>query len=244
MRSVVVAPILLLLLPGCELASDVGRFRVDEDSCAYADEVTADGPAGYWRLDDDPSSSSAHDEVGALDGDNQGGSFGAAGLVGCEGTAVQLSDAAQIVIGDAFAFDGNAPFTVEAWVAPDPTPGDIVSRRDGTDRGWVLRITSARTLGLFRILGGLFVEGAESDPLPTGARHVAGRYNPNGGPETACVFINGVKSRCGVAPTPIAGAQGPVAIGANGYSGVIDEVAIYDRPVSDERLGAHFSAAQ
>jgi hypothetical protein len=245
MRSAVAVavPFFALLLPGCELASGVGRYHVDERDCRYADEVSADGPASYWRLDDAASSTTARDELGRRDGQLQGGAFGADGLVGC-GSAVTLAgQAEQVVIGDHFAFEGNAPFTVEAWVSNN-VPGDVVSRRDGTAVGWMLRGTTTGTAAMIRFIGvvGLF-EGAESSVVPAGPAHLVGRYDPADGIDTACIFVNGAKNSCNAAPTPIGRATSPLSIGGSNFSGVLDEVAIYDYPLSDERIGAHFNAA-
>ncbi|MFF2025020.1 LamG-like jellyroll fold domain-containing protein [Streptomyces sp. NPDC058171] len=145
-------------------------------------------------------------------------------------TALQFDAGAQnyLSVGDAPAlkFRGGA-YTVEAWVKPRAGGGPVLSRWSGTvaEGGFQLRVTGTGQVALDHSGGTLTSDG--SIPADTWA-HIAASFDGT----TATLYIDGAFSGAkdlpssgdGTAPLHIGGkAQGPF------YSGVIDEVRIWNR---------------
>jgi hypothetical protein len=211
----------------------------------YRDAVLADQPLGYWRLAD--SDTIAHDETGHADGTYdpacQHNTAGA--LAGDADTATTFGDQCTLDLGDGFAFTGNAPFTIELWLATDmigntqfvamketrgvstPTDGYAIVVNQTDLYAERIVATNARDVGVFTLPA-------------TGFIHVAFVYDG----ATLLLYSDGVASNPSADPRPLNTYVSPLAIsGLPGYGervhGSIDEVAVYDHALAADRIQLH-----
>jgi len=217
----------------------------------YADEVLSDAPKIWWRLDEPPESvgaadSSGNDNGGAYVGDVK---FGAPGALACDSdTAVKL-DLGGVYAGDVFDFEGNLPYSLEAWIAADVL--DFESR-------YVFNKGADDNLGLQQY--GIFVQGAtlgferHVDSAPIAAftaaprlgqfTHVVGTYDGS----ALRLYVDGqlvdsAPDNRAAKPTTSSLLVGLESQFLGDFGGTIDEVAIYDKALSSERISVHYKAA-
>jgi hypothetical protein len=101
------------------IADVISTPDADATTAVYASRVLADQPLAYWRLEDAPGSTTLHDEVGEHDlvviRPNEL-TFGVAGVAGSR--AIKTTGEAELQAIDLVHLGDNAPFTIEAWVRP------------------------------------------------------------------------------------------------------------------------------
>lgn len=229
----------IVVLVGC------GRLGFDErGTCTTCDA----GLIGHWRLDE-AAGSVAHDDLGGHDGAVLGVAVWTAGQVG---GALELAGASDVEIDwDFTPLTANA-VTVAMWVRPneqrnfdryiasswyDPTSGPSGSFLiDAGPQGHGVRCS-------FQI-GNAIVDALVPDGVTGSAwHHVACRYDG----ATLATFLDGAVG----ATSPASGgfrstASWPLAFGAssmrtnhqNYFTGVIDDVRVYDRALSEGELAA------
>ncbi|MEW1552338.1 LamG domain-containing protein, partial [Streptomyces tsukubensis] len=136
-------------------------------------------------------------------------------------------------VGDApgLKFGGGA-YAVEAWVKPKAAGGPVVARGSGEGGGFQLRITGAGQVALDHSGGTLTSD--RTIPADTWA-HIAASFDGT----TATLYIDGAFS--GTKSLPSSGdgtALLHIGAKANGpfYSGVIDEVRIWNRARSQQEI--------
>jgi hypothetical protein len=241
------------------------------DAGDYASHVLASGPIAYYRFDEPGGSSIAHDSSG----NGHDCQYAAGVMLGVPGivpgdTAVRFGGPDMGVSCDPtlFAFTGNAPFSIEGWVAPDTvgsTYQTTFSRLTGNPRsGYDVYLYGSPPTINFEIWGsgssaGKVVCYADGTQFPCGAAaeggatcgqfvHVAVTYDG----ATLSMYVNGVLS-----PTPGSCPTGLPTIGnyaftignytgetcACGLLGDVDEVAIYDRALPLSEIQDHYAAA-
>jgi hypothetical protein len=211
----------------------------------YAGAVLEDTPVGYWRLGALP----IVDEIGGASAVTLGGCSETAGtLVGDPDGALALDSTCVVTISRRVVLDGRTPFTVEAWVRADAPefqhvftyqlrnavgPDDGIALLEGPSGMYGERIvvTDNQYTGF----------GPHSTPL----RHVALRYDG----QVIALYVDAVLATSmadvrdhGVLDTEILlGAfQRPNLTYGGHLDGVIDEVALYDRALPEDRLSVHF----
>ncbi len=225
--------------------------RVGEFQSGYEQAVLSDGPVAYWRLGENAGptidDSSGNNLNGSVVGPVTLGTVGA--LSGDPDTAASFPDPnAEISIPDHNLLTpaGNT-LTLEAWFRPT-APGSvwqpIVAKWDyptyreywlGIDPGGRLRFDS-----LYETLTGPY-------PTPNVWQHIA--LVRTGG--AVSMFLNGnLVGQSGQGGGALPNTPVPVLIGGdanssqgNYFRGNIDEVAIYNAPLSQGQLQAHISAA-
>jgi hypothetical protein len=220
----------------------------------YRDVVIEDSPLSYWRLAES-ALGVARDEMGRVDGTYEGGcAFAVTGaLTGDPDTAVQFDGTTCRVALDARTpFDGVAPFTVEAWALHPTIPGasgfqvylmDEVRSTNPVD-GYALLLSNTAGVYLERAAGGTN-RLTPRQLIAAGAwHHVVGTYDSL----TLTLFIDGAQvstngnvteSVDSTGSLPYIGSQstaGPTGL----LDGSLDEVAIYDHPLSPERVAEHY----
>ena len=251
-----------VVLSGCALASGINDYTLgplDEASgghgasggseggataggggvssgCAYVDEVLADSPVAYWRLGDDGAA--AIDSVGDHDGTHIG-TMRAQGLIACDDGAMLFGSDAAISLGDIFPFDERQAFTVEAWVDWRGNASRIVARDNGV-AGWRLSITPTPQAEFGRYQGAM--GDGDHHNITMGVHHLVGVYTG----DAVCIFVDGAADSDGCDPSdfglPLV--MTPLMISPGIFEGVIDEVAIYDHPLTPERINAHYKAGR
>jgi hypothetical protein len=221
----------------------------------YSAEVLADGPVGYFRLGESAGPALV-DEMSALNGSYVDAvSFGAPGAIACNSdTAVSFNG--QVGYADAgarFEFAGGQPFTVEAWAKFDIISNlyrPILTKefKMGTQasrQGYALWRHGTNGLAFeFLVNGNSDVAQVLPGPPVSTWFHVAGTYDGS----STCIYVNGTMIQCEAIEAPLLAHPGPFRIGSwsetgvDNFAGTIDEVAIYDKVLSQERIAAHFAA--
>ena len=212
-----------------------------------------DAPAAYWRLGEATKTGVAKDSTdNDHDGAYQGSvEVGAPGAVDGDTAASFDGRGGQVLIADIFDFAGTAQFSIEAWVAPavfGVTYRHIVDNRFDTPdgkQGYVLFVREGE-LSFERYRNNI-VEAAKVSslpPIPVDAfSHVVAVYDG----ESMLLYVDAVPLATSPAPQALATSPEPFVVGANGkgsneFYGLIDEVAIYDFPLGQNRIQQHFDA--
>ena len=218
----------------------------------YVQAVLADGPSLYYRLEE-TADGPVKDEMGKHPGTYLAG--GAHSLPGVfpGSLAFGLAGAGKggIEAADLFDFEGTLPFTLEAWFLPDTIDGEFrflfhQNELAGPRQSYGIYVQSQNGLAFERYIDG-GGRTASYKGITTGAwRHIVGIY----GSELLQIFVDGAL----VTATPDGRAAKdkttPLRIGF-GYAdgtgalrGKLDEVAIYEKALSADRVAAHFQAAK
>ena len=233
------------------VATDV---RTDDDvPCTpYQEVVAADAPIHYWRLNETSGTSAADDGVAStkLPATYSGSvTLAAAGAPICTPTprAARIAAAGGIVRVDGTPhFADSLPFSVEFWVNVDTlnsTERYLVGRA-GAGGYWF----TYTTLGVkfLRKEGGLTDTATNASMLSPGTwHHIVGVYT---GPEII-LYVDGKGSKITSMRTNGAailafsiGTQATAIGGLNDTLGAFDEVAIYDKVLTEPRVQAHYNA--
>ncbi|MFI2208687.1 LamG domain-containing protein [Streptomyces sp. NPDC020141] len=213
---------------------------------AYADEVTADSPLFYWKLDETSGTTIANS-----------GSVGGSGL-SHSGVTLGLTGISGAIGGNAASFNGTAnayieqssvaatPFdktnTFEFWVKTTDTNCNIIGF-SGTPY-WYSFINGSGQIN-FTWGDGSALSMTSTAAINNGAwHHVAAVIDGTGGTHT--LYVDGVSVRT-VTTSPLTfSTTGNIQIGdsrsANAPIGTIDEVAIYPTALSSGRISAHYAA--
>lgn len=220
----------------------------------YADEVLRDAPLVYWRLNDaGPAATldaSGHGHDGVVAGDVM---FQIAGALTADGDgAIRLTgDGSHIELASGVVPIGAAARTFEAWVYIEATPAADTLLSHGLaepGRGVNLHLTADEAtvdVGGHRIgaTGLTFV----------GWHHLAWTFpGPDHDSSAWQLWIDGQKAVIATlsgSPRMLDTADAPLRLGrhlstSTGWSGRIDEFAIYDRALSGPRLAAHRNRAK
>jgi Concanavalin A-like lectin/glucanases superfamily len=220
----------------------------------YGAVVMADGPAAYFRLDEPAGAATARDETGgpAAAPSGKGVRFGE---VGPSRGAAHFDGADVLDVGDRLDFDGLVPFTIEVWVKPDAGTwqGELVKKRDQSKTpfaGYVLYL-GGNGGAQFEGWGtnvelSAWTDGAlGAAPARSGFHHLVAVVTYVDGKGNAAVYVDGARTGKGGFDntTPLPGSGAPLRIGG-GFVGLLDEVALYAKALSPERIRAHYEAGR
>ena len=251
-------PVLALLLPATSQAQ-------------YADAVLTDSPVAYWRMDDADGSritdSSGNEHHGAVDGENGSISFGRSGLLASEtgNGSVSLAGFDRIII-PGFEKIGERGFSAEYWVRvrkyPEACCDSLISDGEGAGDFFMMNYLLGPGQGddggirpHFSVANTpVSLSTAEPDVLALDTvYHVVTTWDaqdPENG--NGKIYFNGelvlADDVSGVIPPAGDTGDNMIFIGRDGRENRpshfdIDEVALYDFPLSEERIKAHFEAA-
>jgi hypothetical protein len=215
----------------------------------YVAEVLADAPLGYWRFEESSGAVAADSS-----GNNRHATINGGVTLGTEGILAGSDDRSA-------RFDGTSGYvqlpgtwggadwtelTIEAWINPaDPTTGTFQSVVSGHNPSTFahFQLNNAGNSGVYTDVG--FVATPIIPATPTGTwRHVV--ITAKSGESKVYVDGEQLGSTIGTTFANIS-ASSNVSIGLghdNGrwFFGRMDEVAIYDRALSEERVQFHFLA--
>lgn len=214
----------------------------------YAKLVEADGPSAYWRLGETSGGSandlSGHGAMGTYEGDVVLGQQGA--IADDPDGAVRLAGG-YISVPDSPAVSLTGPFTIEAWIkVTTAAQQGIVEKYDKPAfNGFVFRTVMGNKLFAQTLTASQPLPPGVSGPttvLPGLWHHVAAVFDGS----ALSVYLDGAR-QASVASTasPTDGA-GTLKLGARGddanarLAGWLDEVAIYPKALSANRLKEHF----
>lgn len=209
---------------------------------SYAAVVLADAPIAYFRMEEEPGAMLIHDELRRVEGRAQETvEFGTPGIAG---RAVSLGNQSGFDLGDVFDFDGKVPFALEAWVKLKTRSWDqlIFRKRGGSpERGYIVYVEPNRTVH-FEAWGASMSAWTDA-PLPDDFAHVVVSVSYATGKGNATLWVNGQRAPNGGFDntSDLANTQVPLLIG-HSVDGVIDEVALYDHELTQDRVRAHHQA--
>lgn len=224
----------------------------------YRQAVLTDSPIGYWRLGES-SGTTATDETGnnnmtyvgtptlAYAGVMQDGSGDTSMDVAGGDNGVDGGDWAD------FEFLGTLPFTVEAWIRPDTelstSWGGVIAQKqiDASGNGWELILhggTGGMNIRMNRVGTGSPGHQAQTPDgsiVADNTYHIVGTFDGT----TTTIWINGQVAASNSHPVSMLTSGVTLSFGhdteqATSYlPGPIDEVAIYDKVLSDDRIRVH-----
>jgi len=236
---------------GGESFGEAGAGASDaEHEVPYHEVVLADDPLAYFRLGESEGDVAA-DAVGDFPGRYVGEAieYGVAGLVRGGDTAIRLTGAERVVIGDSFSFADGQPFSLEAWIQAETLDDEIrvVMAKPFTsevgEQGYSLAVRQEAGIRFWfardgqqkRVLGDYSVRQVA---------HVVATYDG----QTARVYVNGVQLGSGRIPFTLVENEGEFVLGNSrqgiGFVGILDEVAVYGVALSPERVRAHYDAGK
>jgi hypothetical protein len=213
----------------------------------YKEQVLADNPLGYWRLDE--TSGTTATNLGSLgaaaDGTYTGGVTqnvnGA--VVGNQAASFDGSDDYVLLPG---VWGGTSAGTIEGWVNSNSAAGDtfraIVSSTTFNFGHFQLYSGAGGSTGFY---GGGFPTAPPVPPVNTW--HHLALVADNAG---TTVYVDGAvfSTAGGISSVITPSADGEVAIargfsGGRLFSGGLDEIAIYSTALSQARIQAHIASA-
>jgi hypothetical protein len=234
---------------GVDASTDTGTDPVAPSR--YAIAVLADAPILYLRLGE-TNGAPARDEVtgATFTYPVSGGKFGSPGaLVGDPNTAITLDGNFKLQLSVPADFEGNVPFTVEAWVSPSAANTGIGFLIDNENwdqrRGWMLH-AGKDAIGFERWLdGGSSSIGTQPVAIDGTWHHIV--MSSDGTVQR--LYVDAVLRNSGPASVPLAKIGIPWTIGGQNcscsstfYAGGLDEVALYGKALTEERILAHSAA--
>jgi hypothetical protein len=209
----------------------------------YVSAVLADGPVGYWSLEEKAGTTAIDNSASSLNGTYNGPTLGQSGamplyapLFDGANDYVQIADAAPLDVTD---------LTLEAWISWNGTSGERV-------------ILNKESTYMFAVKNGAFQAAVEASgpgswfwvgtqPISMNTwTHVVATYDSSTG--ILSTYVNGVLD---TAMFNQGGAvlanNNPLQIGKRSigsfFGGGIDEVAVYDSVLTPTQIAAHYSAA-
>jgi Concanavalin A-like lectin/glucanases superfamily len=231
------------------LAACRGRFdaqpRVVDAFVSYRVAVLASTPLGYWRFGD---STTPTDEVTGASATLAGGcTAGVAGaLAGDADTAFAFDGTCRITLPTDYDFPGNQPFAIEVWLSTQsdaafhlPFAREVRGPQDPID-GYALVVAPVPGgFALERVISGSNIKAGPVAFTPSTYHHVVAQYS---GAELQ-IFVDGVlgdqhadlRSANEITADSLVGAAMP----GNFYIGSLDELAIYNRALTDDEIAHH-----
>ena len=212
--------------------------------------MLADNPAGYWRLNEDNFPTIFDTSENGLDGVYMGsvrlGVMGA--LANDPDPAVRFDGVSWAELGDVLPLDMKKTFTLEAWILPDAADpdGGIMGKADynATNGGyagyiWVIH------MGKLRLHRSAWGNGGDTndtlaDISTSSFTHIVTTYDGI----TVRHYLNGAMENAAAGDAVIPLIPDPLRIGSvqewGNFTGVIDEVAIYEAVLPEARIQAHY----
>ncbi|MFT7873097.1 MULTISPECIES: LamG domain-containing protein [Amycolatopsis] len=205
------------------------------------------GSLGQWSFEGKPTDSAfLGDRHGTLNGN-------ASYTTGAVGTAIQLDGNADSTVTMPPAFPTESSFSVSAWVRPDRlTSGMAALSQDGENTSsWWLSYDNAANRWSFlvgekdqRMWG---VTNQKAVPVAGEWTHLTGVYDRQA--RELRLYVNGSQVERQAADFAAAPSTGVITVGrlkwntqfGVPWAGAVDEVQVFDRPLSDAEVGAMVS---
>jgi hypothetical protein len=215
---------------------------------AYADEVLADNPGGYWRLGE-ASGTTATDQTGTNPGTYQNGVVlrlqGA--LTADTNTAASFDGVDDIVtVPSSTSLNATTGVTVEAWVKRTRSGAwqNIIAKPGSgaaAAQNYALWINTLNQPVAYFGNGSSTVSATATTALDTNWHHVAATYNN----ATARMYVDGVLKASVNATVQLTANTGALVIGRSTdnvriFGGTLDEPAVYRTALSATRIQLHY----
>lgn len=236
---------------------DAGRDAATDAEAGpsrYAAAVMSDAPLLYYRFGE-TGGAPARDEISGeiTPYPVSGGKLGAAGaLAGDSNTAIALDGTFRLQLTQEIDFAGLAPFTVEVWASPTTSTNGVSFIVDnelwGNRHGWLLSMDKDRVgFERWQLDGGSTSISAPQVAFDGAWHHVVASFDGT----TRRIYVDSVRRADGPGGVPLAAIGIPWSVGnqncacsSNGFVGGLDELAIYDKALTEERITAHFLAGR
>lgn len=233
-----------------------GMLGSENAAGAYAAAVAADNPLAYWRLDDATTSMTDSSGNGRTGTATAGVTRGTSPLVadGAASSAVTLTGSNRITV-PGFEKIGPGGYSVEYWVKVVTAPSkfvNLVGDGDGVDFFMMNYLSPGMGIRPHYGVANVPVSLDSLSALSVAqVYHVVTTWDAVNTPGNGVIYINGVADTAGTISRtlPAAGTAGnnTVFIGydnreAASGSYVMDEVALYNYPLSASRVAAHYNA--
>ena len=236
--------------------TDAARFEAGTNLSLW---TSASGLVGYWSFDG--TGSIANNQIAGLRDESGRGNHGTAsnanatgmafvpGRVGNAVTFDGVDDNLEIGDRPTLNFHGTQPFTIEAWVRPAVAnhTGTIMSRYNGGILGhYILDLNTGRLL-LYRAVSPWNIAGT-TVLTANNWYHVIGIYDG----AHMRLFVNGSSNAVPQVSGSVANFNIRVLIGAHlrtnnptsFFRGLIDEVRIYNRALTEAEIRTIFNATR
>jgi hypothetical protein len=244
---------------GAVTSSVVSLTVIPAPNYPYARAVLADQPLGYWRLDE-RSGTVAHDYMAGNNGIYSHTTLGQPGYnlldsqtVARFGTPSSANSYAGGIAAD-FATAGSAAFSIEAWVNGKAQSSDCGLVAKGARGSEQFSLDCGGANYAFRFLvrdaSGL-AHAASGTLVPDGQwRHLVGVCDQAN--RAVLLYVDGMQAaQAAITPASgILGSTNSLSIGSRQsgtttydlqFVGFMEEVAIYDYPLSATQVQAHYS---
>ncbi len=238
-------------------AAGQGMFASATGGGAYAAAVLADTPLAYWKLDDATTSMTDSSGNGRHGTATAGVTRGTAALVndGAASRAVTLSGSNRITV-QGFEKIGPGGYSIEYWVRVVTAPSGFFNLVGDGEAGGDFFMMNYLTPGMairpHYGFGNTPVSLDSTGTLSTTQTyHIVTTWDAVNAANNGVIYINGVPDTTGAISRnlPAGGTTGNnmIFIGydnrepASG-SYVVDEVAVYNYPLSAARVAAHYAA--
>lgn len=211
----------------------------------YVAEVSADQPTAWYRFEDPADANTAKDEAGGHTATLTSGTVGF-GSEGARGRGLHCDGSGALEVGDVFDFDGKAEFTLELWVKPQKVNGDqrlISKRKEGGELlGYIVYLGSDTTVHFED--WGVDLTAWSTTGLPTTEyTHIAIVVSYATGFGNAKLYLNAKPQPQGGWDNKLNAPNTDATLRFfDGFRGFADELAIYAKPLSPERVLAHYRA--
>ena len=251
---------------GINATSAPVALNVNPIPAGYPAAVIASSPIAYWRLDEAPGSTVAHDGVGGNDGIYHNTTLGVPGYTASDPDTAASFNGPNSYVGDisgtAINFTGHTNFTLEAWVKAPACQSDqatIIAKGIGTN-GTVeteqFSLDVASGVYRFFVTSSGDIYAASATEGPNGSwQHVVGVYddqNVLGGGSQMYIYVNGrLEGTQPAISTGLNDTVTPVSIGSKRtgnnpaydgtFDGTVDEVAVYNVPLDAGTILTHYS---
>jgi hypothetical protein len=202
--------------------AEIQALYANNSSCT----CNAQGSVAYFRAEGD-----FMDSVGTNHGTGTGVTF-TSGQLGQAFNFARGASASSVVAPDSTSLDIAGPITLEAWINTSTYGGRIIDKitAGGAD-GYMLDTYNSR---LRLIIGSAVLSSTTMLPANGGWTHVVGVYDGT----NMAVYVNGAQDGmavAGVSTTPTNGLPlrlGIDSTGGSAFTGLMDEVRIYNRALS------------
>lgn len=233
--------------PPPDAHADVGPTNEAGMTDPYGDAVRADGPVAWYRFEEDGLANAAKDSAGNLTAELRGGAMGFGGQ-GISGKGLFASGSGGgFTLGDNHGFAGQASFSLEVWVKPSSGKEHYLFNRrttvDGSLSGWILYVSPSGTPHFES--WGTKIAAWSPKPIPAGWVHLVATVSFTGGFGTGKLWINGQPAAESEGDPDATTPEQTTSLDVlSVFEGEADELAIYDKALSSERVLAHYVAGK
>jgi hypothetical protein len=217
--------------------------------CRYVETVTrTEGLHAYWRLGESAGPTAANEVSSSANGTYEPVyMLGERGAICDSNPSAAFSSGGYVHAGSGFAYEGDVPFSVEAWFMIDDrfvNPG-AVAAKTGENDGWLLFVTAEKRVVFQRRQDGFVPTSIESGIVDVDTfHHVVATYDS----ATMRLYVDSLETSSDESSLLIGSSAGEMTIGASNdglefsFLGVIDDVSLYERALPAQVVQEHHAA--